>query len=424
MAQSKRNPALVYVGSDNLHRSTNSGASFNNATSSTGSIGSSYLEAQHKTAVTMAVSPSDPNGDTLWVSTSPFAQYDNDADNIYINGSPNFFVVQNAATVNTYPLTSDPKTKNVMAGLPDRFVMDIAISPTYPDSVFIVLGGFGTSHVYVTPDRGTTWTAIGSGLPDVPFNAILIDPVNPKVLYAGSDMGVFVSPDRGLNWYDFNTGFADAVQIMDIQATYNNNLVVATHGQGAFMSARFSGILPVHLISFTGEALPNYNKLQWQVSDEVNMSRYELEKSSDGSNFKKTLSIPSGNNPLLSTYTYNDPVTGNGSFYYRLKSVNMDESYLYSEVICIRRNSKERLEVLGNPFGSEIHLKLVLAVSGMAHLSLYNSAGQLIRKEQFMLSNGENDLSIGNISGLSSGIYYLEAIVGHQRWKQRLLKNK
>src|SRR5947199_5982322 len=105
-------------------------------------------------------------------------------------------------------------------------------------------------------------------------------------------MGVFASPDRGLNWYDFNTGCPDAVQIMNIQPTYNNNLVVATHGQGAFMSARFSATLPVHLISFTGEALPNYNKLQWQVSDEVNMSRYELEKSSDGSNFKKTLSIP------------------------------------------------------------------------------------------------------------------------------------
>ncbi|MBK6936475.1 MAG: hypothetical protein IPH18_06015 [Chitinophagaceae bacterium] len=81
---------------------------------------------------------------------------------------------------------------SIKGTLPNRFVMDFAVSATNDDSVFVVLGGFGTSHVYATGDGGSTWTDVGTGLPDVPFNAVLIDRVNPEVIYAGCDFGVFV----------------------------------------------------------------------------------------------------------------------------------------------------------------------------------------------------------------------------------------
>ena len=58
-----------------------------------------------------------------------------------------------------------------------------------------------------------------AGLPDVPFNSVLIDPVNPRVIYAGGDMGVYVSNNRGLSWYDFNNGMWDATEVFDLQVT-------------------------------------------------------------------------------------------------------------------------------------------------------------------------------------------------------------
>ncbi|MBL0135729.1 MAG: hypothetical protein IPP79_18005 [Chitinophagaceae bacterium] len=128
--------------------------------------------------------------------------------------------------------TTTPATvpySSVRSNLPDRFVMDFAISPTNDDSVFIAVGGFGTTHIWATGNGGASWTEIGAGLPDVPFNAVLLDPVDPNILYAGCDFGVFVSPDRGATWLDFNTGFWDATLVMDLQADASNRIVAATN---------------------------------------------------------------------------------------------------------------------------------------------------------------------------------------------------
>ncbi|MBS1654439.1 MAG: hypothetical protein JSU05_06330, partial [Bacteroidetes bacterium] len=130
----KGKPSIVYVGSDNLHKSTDGGNSFSGGS---GTPGTSYIEALHKTALTISVDPSDATGNLLYASTSPFAQYDNDVDNLYVTGQPNILKSTNGGT--TLPMTS------VKGSLPDRFVLDITFSPTYHDSVYITLGGFGTS---------------------------------------------------------------------------------------------------------------------------------------------------------------------------------------------------------------------------------------------------------------------------------------
>src|SRR4030095_841592 len=150
----------------------------------------------------------------VFVSTSPFAQYDNDINRLYINEPPNLLRTTDGGA-------SFISAKN---GLPDRFVMDFAINPIGDDSVWIVLGGFGGSHVFLSPDGGETWVDRGAGLPDVPTNAILLDPSNPNVIYVGNDLGVYVSPDNGATWYDFNHGLWDATLVMDLAVTSDNRL--------------------------------------------------------------------------------------------------------------------------------------------------------------------------------------------------------
>ena len=413
MAISPKKPTVAYVGSDELHKSTTGGSSF---TINTTTPGTSYIEALHKTAITMAVSPTDPNGDTLYVSTSPFAQYDNDADNIYITGSPNLLKSTNGGS--TLPLTS------IMGTLPNRFVLDMAISKTRSDSIFVTLGGFGTAHVYVSPDKGTTWNALSTtGLPDCPFNAILIDPVNPQVIYVGTDMGVYVSPNRGSTWYDFNTGLWDAVQVMDLQATASNMILAATHGKGAFLSARYSGVLPVKINSFTGSAEGDYNKLSLTVDGESEMAYYNVERSIDGNTFSKIGTIYPNNNYSSTTYVYKDQGVGNKSYYYRIKAVNRDQSYTYSSNVYISRNSSESMNVLGNPFKDKIQLSIKLIQQGSATLNLFDGGGKLIKTEHIDMNSGQNFYTLGGLSGITAGVYYVEAIVNKNHWKVRLIKN-
>jgi photosystem II stability/assembly factor-like uncharacterized protein len=124
---------------------------------------------------------------------------------------------------------------NVIGSIPNRYIMDVEVVPSGSNKIFVALGGFGTPHLYKTIDGGLTWSAWGTGLPDVPTNTICIDPQNISVMYIGNDLGVYVSIDGGLNWQPFNDGLTDATLVMDITVSPSNRkLRLATHGKGVY----------------------------------------------------------------------------------------------------------------------------------------------------------------------------------------------
>ncbi len=409
LAFGKSNSDSVYLASDNLHISTNGGGSFTNDAYSTAT---NYIEALHKTAVALAVSPT--NARKVYVSTSPFAQYDNDDNRIYVTGQPN---ILRTTTGNT-PFTS------IKGTLPDRFVMDILISPTNDDSVFIALGGFGTSHIYVTGNGGTTWTAIGSGLPDVPFNALAIDPVNPKIIYAGCDLGVYVSPDRGQTWVDYNNGFWDATLVMDLQISADNKLIAATHGKGVFQSDLYSGgTLPAKLVDFAGLNRGSYNELKWVVTEEQDLSHYELERSTDGISYQRVATRQAANSTTTITYTHQDPVgTGVSEYYYRLKMIDLDGSFTYSSVVFIRTASRTKISVLNNPFRDMIVLQYNTARDQKISVAMYNSGGAMVRRQDYNATAGSGAYTLFGFDNMPSGMYYLKAECGDFTQTFKLVK--
>lgn len=122
-----------------------------------------------------------------------------------------------------------------MTGLPDRYPVDVAFDPTNDQTVYVTYSGFGTGHVFKSEDLGQTWNDLTGSLPDVPTNAIAIDPDHPFVLYVGNDLGVYVSEDAGNTWNVFDTGLPEAVIAMDLVISKpNRKLRLATHGNGAY----------------------------------------------------------------------------------------------------------------------------------------------------------------------------------------------
>jgi len=394
VAISKSDGNYMYVASDNIHRSTNGGAAWTN----TGTGSTNYIEQQRKTAIALAVSPI--NRDKIYVSTSPIAQNTTN-DYLWVNGQSNVF---RTTTPSTTPYPS------IKGSLPDRFVMDFAISDNNDDSVYVVLGGFGTSHVYLTPNGGTTWISRGTGLPDVPFNAIVIDPVNEGVIYAACDFGVYVSPDRGLSWQDYNTGFWDATLVMDLQISADNKLVAATHGKGVFKGDLFdASTLPVRLIEFGGANAGPNNELHWTVANEQNLSRYELQRSSDGLNYQAVRTVASRNSQSETTYRYNDPVSSvNAEYYYRLKMIDIDGSYTYSAVVFIRKILKNDFSVLGNPFHDVIILKYSIEKAQQMSIGLYSTTGALLKKEHFNATAGTGIFTLYGLANHPAGTYLLK----------------
>ena len=115
-------------------------------------------------------------------------------------------------------------------------VTRITISPTDWNVVYVTTGSFGPTNVLKTTDGGVTWMdATGSGttgLPDAPVNDLDIDPANPEIIYAATEVGVFQSGDGGAHWELPQDGPANVC--VDEMFWMGSTLVALTHGRGAF----------------------------------------------------------------------------------------------------------------------------------------------------------------------------------------------
>jgi photosystem II stability/assembly factor-like uncharacterized protein len=136
--------------------------------------------------------------------------------------------------------------------LPVRAVNDIVVDPLNPATAYVSYSGFnsggsGAGHVFRTTDGGQTWQDLSGNLPDVPVNTLLIDPdsataTSPRVLYAGTDVGVFrVTLDGTTNWQPFGTGLPPVVVNRLAYSASTHQLFAATYGRGIWViSSRFT----------------------------------------------------------------------------------------------------------------------------------------------------------------------------------------
>ncbi len=118
------------------------------------------------------------------------------------------------------------------------------IEPSQFDSarVYVTFDGHRsgdfTPYVYVSNDFGRTFRSISSNLPTGGPDFVHVvreDPVNPDLLYVGTDLAVYVSLDRGGSWHRFMTGMP-TVPIHDLKIhPRDRELIAGTHGRSIWI---------------------------------------------------------------------------------------------------------------------------------------------------------------------------------------------
>jgi hypothetical protein len=127
---------------------------------------------------------------------------------------------------------------DVTAGLPNRTIESITVDPSNAATAYLTVSGFGSGHVFKTTNFGASWADLSgsdpaSRLPNVPVTAFIIDPANPDVVYAGTDIGVFRSTTAGGAWETFNNGMPPA-PVSGFAVNAAGKIQVATYGRGAY----------------------------------------------------------------------------------------------------------------------------------------------------------------------------------------------
>ena len=128
----------------------------------------------------------------------------------------------------------------VSGGLPrDRWVSRVEASHADENVAYVSLNGYRdddiTAYVYRTDDLGRHWRDVSEGLPDEPVNVIREDPVNPAVLYVGTDHGVYVSLDTGRTWTAAGADLPN-VPVHDLVVhPRERELVAGTHGRSIWV---------------------------------------------------------------------------------------------------------------------------------------------------------------------------------------------
>jgi hypothetical protein len=103
--------------------------------------------------------------------------------------------------------------------------------------------------------------------------------------------------------------------------------------------------LPVELISFTGKQLEKHNVLVWVTASEINNDYFEIERSANGVTFETIGIIKGANNKQQHQYEYRDEHPFVGINYYRLKQVDTDGKFAYSDIIILKNTHKGEVGV-------------------------------------------------------------------------------
>lgn len=123
-------------------------------------------------------------------------------------------------------------------GVPQKFVSRVVASKYDIGTVYMTQTGRRDDDFQVYAWRSTnfgdSWQDISGNIPVGPVNVIREDPVNPNILYAGTDGGVFVSKDGGKRWDVLGTLPFSYVHDLAIHPR-DNMIIIATHGRGMWV---------------------------------------------------------------------------------------------------------------------------------------------------------------------------------------------
>ncbi|MCG2615532.1 FG-GAP-like repeat-containing protein [Terrimonas sp. NA20] len=323
-------------------------------------------------------------------------------------------------------LTGQPLNLSLMFGASMDNMRDINCD-TYPD---IIVGEPLTTNVPLIGANVTGGAAyILLGRPDgtyqqTPVHWTLTTTVSPLLginetallgfsVAGAKTWGTGVAPAQATraivggpaNSLDFGVG------LLNLGNTVGTLLGFAADANGLGKAYSFNGnlcgiVLPATMVSFNGKKEGARVLLDWLTVDEQRLSHYEVERSFDGVTFTKIAEV-TAKDQQRNNYLFPDekPVFGNN--YYRLKVMDDDGKYVYSNTVVVKFDQKSMglVTIAPNPAQQQVSIRLTGFEKGEYTLRLFNTAGILFETRKINLREHQQTEVMNRNRNIVPGVY-------------------
>jgi hypothetical protein len=190
--------------------------------------------------------------------------------------------------------------------------------------------------------------------------------------------------------------YTNTERLVKIGDTTNLTFTALTANTATFANRfrvvfRGTTTLPLSTINLQAIQKNGGVEVNWQTSNEVDLRSYEVEQSQDGKNFDKQATIAAKNESSNSYSNFNANIK-NGIWYFRIKIIQKDGSFKYSNTVTINLNTKNsELVVFPNPVkGKVFTVQFAVAEKGNYTIQLFNQSGQVVLNKFITLQTSTN----------------------------------
>jgi hypothetical protein len=250
----------------------------------------------------------------------------------------------------------------------------------------------------------------------------LVTPSNTP--FTGSVNGV--SFDQPGNMYLTTSGtgggiyFVDAASVNAAAGTVITTQVLVASGLTDLATNSFpaNSPLPVTLTQFSAALNNDLASIQWKVEAESDFSHYEVERSHDGNrSFEKIAVVKSaGDQNGRASYQVTDDLknVSGSAFVYRLKMVDNNGTYRYSNTVVLRKDitSLKGIRLSPNPVvNKSATLQLESPIAGTVQIRITDMTGKIALQQQTQIAQGINNISVQQLDKLNHGNYIMQVIL-------------
>lgn len=181
-------------------------------------------------------------------------------------------------------------------------------------------------------------------------------------------------------------------------------------------------VLSCDLKNISGVYANKETLLSWNAICDTRFNYFNVEYSTDGTGFTtigKVYGDFNNNNPKDYSFNHNNPEGYTN--YYRLKMVDKDGNYKYSNVIIIRLKTTEGITIGPNPASDYVYINVTSLKEDNAQVRIVSPLGSVLFSKQQRLLAGTNSFTIKDISHYIAGVYIVQVVTNEEVKSQQLL---